>query len=55
MSCHERYLNLFVLTGFCFFTFGDNCGPSEYKSGDGECCPMCGMGKLTNTFKYGIW
>ncbi|XP_065102931.1 tumor necrosis factor receptor superfamily member 5-like isoform X2 [Paramisgurnus dabryanus] len=29
---------------YILVTFGNTCGPSEYKSSKGECCPMCNIG-----------
>ncbi|XP_073723998.1 tumor necrosis factor receptor superfamily member 5-like isoform X1 [Misgurnus anguillicaudatus] len=37
----ERPQLLYILV-----TFGNACGPSEYKSSKGECCPMCNIGSV---------
>nr|XP_055024933.1 tumor necrosis factor receptor superfamily member 14-like [Misgurnus anguillicaudatus] len=31
---------------YILVTFGNTCGPSEYKSSKGECCPMCNIGSV---------
>lgn len=31
---------------YILVTFGNTCGPSEYKSSKGECCPMCNRGSV---------
>jgi len=42
----QRCSTYFVFPGFCIFlVLGNPCGPNEYKSAKGECCPMCSIGK----------
>nr|AAI59207.1 Zgc:158862 protein [Danio rerio] len=39
-----------LLVVFCTLPgFGDACGPSEYKSAAGECCPMCSVGSIVRS------
>ncbi|XP_048065005.1 tumor necrosis factor receptor superfamily member 5-like isoform X3 [Megalobrama amblycephala] len=42
-----KVTSLFYISGFCsFLALGNTCGPSEYKTSDGECCPMCSIGSM---------
>uniref|UniRef100_A0A8C1PCE2 TNFR-Cys domain-containing protein n=1 Tax=Cyprinus carpio TaxID=7962 RepID=A0A8C1PCE2_CYPCA len=43
---HEIFLFLLFAVLCTLFPFGKSCGPSEYKSAAGECCPMCNIGSI---------
>ncbi|KAK5605266.1 hypothetical protein CRENBAI_017068 [Crenichthys baileyi] len=37
---------LIILVGFALIEPGSNCGPKEYRTSDGQCCPMCHEGTV---------
>ncbi|XP_067250859.1 tumor necrosis factor receptor superfamily member 5-like isoform X1 [Chanodichthys erythropterus] len=42
-----KVTSLFYISGFCsFLALGNTCSLSEYKTADGECCPMCSIGTM---------
>ncbi|MED6262711.1 hypothetical protein ATANTOWER_024534 [Ataeniobius toweri] len=38
---------LCFLVGFALIESGSHCGPKEYRTSDGQCCPMCHEGTRT--------
>ncbi|XP_056629499.1 tumor necrosis factor receptor superfamily member 5 [Triplophysa dalaica] len=41
-----RLVQVTVSVLYSLVAFGNTCGPSEYKSAKGDCCPMCNIGSV---------